>query len=454
MEKSLVKDMTVGTPAKILIKFSIPMLIGNLFQQFYNMVDSIVVGRYVGADALAAVGSTGSLMFLISGLCFGLSAGISVVVSQYFGAKDYDRVKKSFATATYLVVILSVALGLIGIVSDRWLLQLINTPASIINQADMYMKICFAGLLGVASYNGMAGVLRALGDSTTPLIFLIVASVLNVVLDLLFVVVFHWDVAGVAIATIIAQYVSAIGCAIFALKKVKILRMPLAEFKPDPVILKKCLKLGIPAAIQNALVSISLVVLQGVVNRFDEVVIAAQTVVGRIEQLVMQPFMSIGIALSSYAGQNMGAGKIERAKKGFRSAAIIVIAFSLIMLPVMYFGGEYIMRMFTKKEDIEVVVTGVNAIRITCFFYSALGMIFITRNFLNGTGDVNITLAMGATEVIGRVALASVMVNFVSFYGIWWATGLTWTLTSMVGVARYLSGRWKAKTIVNHQALE
>jgi len=184
------------------------------------------------------------------------------------------------------------------------------------------------------------------------------------------------------------------------------------------------------------------------------VVIAAQTVVGRIEQLVMQPFMSIGIALSSYAGQNMGAGKTERAKKGFRSAAIIVIAFSLIMLPVMYFGGEYIMRMFTKKEDIEVVVTGVNAIRITCFFYSALGMIFITRNFLNGTGDVNITLAMGATEVIGRVALASVMVNFVSFYGIWWATGLTWTLTSMVGVARYLSGRWKAKTIVNHQALE
>ncbi|NLC18600.1 MAG: MATE family efflux transporter [Clostridiales bacterium] len=449
MAKSSIRDMTVGSPLKLIIQFSIPMLIGNLFQQFYNMVDSIVVGKFVGKDALAAVGSTASLVFLISGLTFGLSGGISIVIAQYFGAKDYDKVRKSFATATYLVITLALIMSLVGIFSSRFLLELINTPESIINQSDLYMKIIFAGTIGVAVFFGMSGVLRALGDSRTPLKFLILSSIINVVLDLLFVIAFRWDVAGVAIATVIAQIISGICCTVYALKKVKILRMPLKEFVPDLDILKKCLKLGIPVALQNILVSISLVAIQGVVNRFDEVVIAAQTVVARIEQLVLQPFMSVGTALASYAGQNMGAGKSERAKKGYYSATLIIVAFSLLMLPMMYFGGEYFMRLFTKKEDVDVVITGVKAIRITCFFYSAVGMIFITRNFLSGAGDMNIAMLMGITEVICRVLLANILVNFVSFYGIWWATGLTWVLAAAVGIIRYMTGKWKTKAIVN-----
>jgi len=449
MAKSSIRDMTVGSPLKLIIQFSIPMLIGNLFQQFYNMVDSIVVGKFVGKDALAAVGSTASLVFLISGLTFGLSGGISIVIAQYFGAKDYDKVRKSFATATYLVITLALIMSLVGIFSSRFLLELINTPESIINQSDLYMKIIFAGTIGVAVFFGMSGVLRALGDSRTPLKFLILSSIINVVLDLLFVIAFRWDVAGVAIATVIAQIISGICCTVYALKKVKILRMPLKEFVPDLDILKKCLKLGIPVALQNILVSISLVAIQGVVNRFDEVVIAAQTVVARIEQLVLQPFMSVGTALASYAGQNMGAGKSDRAKKGYYSATLIIVAFSLLMLPMMYFGGEYFMRLFTKKEDVDVVITGVKAIRITCFFYSAVGMIFITRNFLSGAGDMNIAMLMGITEVICRVLLANILVNFVSFYGIWWATGLTWVLAAAVGIIRYMTGKWKTKAIVN-----
>jgi len=450
MAKSSIRDMTVGSPLKLIIQFSIPMLIGNLFQQFYNMVDSIVVGKFVGKDALAAVGSTASLVFLISGLTFGLSGGISIVIAQYFGAKDYDKVRKSFATATYLVITLALIMSLVGIFSSRFLLELINTPESIINQSDLYMKIIFAGTIGVAVFFGMSGVLRALGDSRTPLKFLILSSIINVVLDLLFVIAFRWDVAGVAIATVIAQIISGICCTVYALKKVKILRMPLKEFVPDLDILKKCLKLGIPVALQNILVSISLVAIQGVVNRFDEVVIAAQTVVARIEQLVLQPFMSVGTALASYAGQNMGAGKSDRAKKGYYSATLIIVAFSLLMLPMMYFGGEYFMRLFTKKEDVEVVLTGIKAIRITCFFYSAVGMIFITRNFLSGAGDMNIAMLMGITEVICRVLLANILVNYVSFYGIWWATGLTWVLAAVVGIIRYMTGKWKTKAIVNN----
>lgn len=449
MERSITRDLTNGSPAKIILKFSVPMLIGNLFQQLYNIMDSIVVGKFVSSDALAAVGATGSIIFLIFGLSFGLSAGISIVISQYFGAKDYDNVRKAFATATYIIIAASVIMGTIGFFSSHMLLTLLNTPDSIIGQSEIFTKISFAGILGISCYNGMAAVLRALGDSVTPLIFLIMASVLNVILDLIFVVGFHWNVPGVALATTISQILSAVGCTSYALIKVKILRMPLKEFKLDKEILKKCLHLGIPVALQNSFVSISMMALQGVINSFNEVVIAANTVVTRIEQLVLQPGMSVGAALASFAGQNVGAGRLDRAKKGYHSASLIIIIFSLFMLPVMYFGGRYIMMLFTKKEDIEVVLTGVKAIRITCFFYTAVGMIFITRNFLSGTGDINIPMAMGITEMICRVLLANILTLYFSFYGIWWATALNWFITSLVGISRVASGKWKTKSLVH-----
>jgi putative MATE family efflux protein len=449
MEKSITRDMTSGSPAKLILKFSLPMLIGNLFQQFYNMVDSIVVGKFVGSNALAAVGSTGAIIFLIIGLTFGLSAGISIVISQYFGAKDYDKVKKGFATATYIVVGTSLILGIVGFFSSRWLLELLNTRETIIDQSEIYMKITFVGVLGVSCYNGMAAVLRALGDSTTPLKFLVLASLLNVVLDLLFVVVFHWGVPGVAFATIISQIIAAIGCIVYAMAKVKILRMPWKEFKSDKDILKKCLRLGIPVALQNAFISVSVMALQGVINSYSEVIIAAHTVVSRIEQLVLQPGMSIGAALAAFTGQNVGAGRLDRAKKGFKSAVFIILIFSIIMLPIMYFGGGYIMRMFTKQEDVEVVTTGIQAIRITCFFYLAVGLIFVTRNFLSGTGDIKIPMIMGFTEVICRVLFANVLSIYISFYGIWWATGLTWFFTSLIGIFRVASGKWETRSIIH-----
>ena len=448
MQKSLAKDMTSGSPTGILLKFALPMLIGNIFQQVYNMVDSIVVGKFVGSDALAAVGATGSLLFLINGIAFGLTAGISIVISQYYGAKDYDKVRKAFATATYIIIGVALIMGAIGFFSSRWLLELLGTPASIIDDSEIYMKISFAGVLGMTLYNGISGVLRALGDSITPLIFLIVASITNVVLDLVFVVYFHWDIPGVAIATIISQFISATGCIICAYAKVKILHMPLKEFVPEKDIFKKCIKLGFPVAIQNGLISVSMAALQGVVNSYDEVVIAANTVASRIEQLVLQPGSSVGVALAAYAGQNIGAGLIDRVKKGFKSALIIIISFSLLMLPIMYFGGEYIMRWFTKPEDYEVVNTGIIAIRITCFFYTFVGTIFITRNFLSGVGDIKFPLLMGISEVIFRISFVYLFTAWFGFTGIWWATAINWALTAVVGIYRVYSGKWKDKAIV------
>lgn len=450
MEKSITKDMTQGSPAKLILKFSVPMLIGNVFQQLYNIIDSIIVGKFVGSEALAAVGATGSLVFLIIGLSFGLSTGVSIVIGQYFGARDYDNVRKAFATATYLVLGVSILLGVLGFFSSRWLLELLNTPETIIDQSDIFMKITFAGILGITCYNGIAAVLRAFGDSTTPLIFLILACILNILLDLLFVLEYHWDVPGVAFATTISQIVAAISCTIYAMVKVKILHMPWKDFRPDKEILRKCIKLGVPVALQNALVSSSMMALQGVINSYNDVVIAANTVYARIEQLVLQPGMSVGAALAAYTGQNVGAGKLDRVKDGFKASTIILTIFSIAMLPIMYFGGEYVMMLFVdRKEAAEVLVIGVNAIRITSFFYIALGMILVTRNFLSGAGDINVPLIMGFTEVVCRILFAIVLTRMFGFYGIWWATALNWVMTCLVGIVRVYSGKWKTKTIIH-----
>lgn len=448
MSRTITRDMTDGSPAKLILKFSGPMLIGNIFQQLYNMVDSIVVGKFVNKDALAAVGATGSSVFLIFALTFGLSAGIAIVISQYFGAGEYDKVRKSFATAAYMIVIASIIMGVVGYFVSRPILELLGTPAGIIDQSDSYMKISFLGILGVASYNGMSAVLRALGDAVTPLIFLIVASLLNVVLDLLFVIVFHMGVPGVAIATIISQILSGIGCIVYGLMKVKILRMPLKEFKPDREILSRCIRLGIPVALQNSFVSISMMALQFVINGFQETIIAAYTVVNRIEQLVMQPSMSLGAAVASFTGQNIGAGKIDRVKKGIKSSVIIILTFSMVMLPVMYFGSEYIMRLFTKKEDIDVVRYGIEGIRITSLFYSFLGLILVTRNFLSGAGDVKIPMIMGIIEVIVRVGISIYLSGVIGFHGIFWASALTWFVTGIFGSIRVISGKWMNKSII------
>ncbi|WP_246240386.1 MATE family efflux transporter [Anaerocolumna sedimenticola] len=448
MKKTLMNDMTVGNPGSLILRFSIPMLIGNLFQQLYNIVDAIVVGRYNGKDALAAVGTSGPLNYLIFSLALGLSAGISIIISQYFGAKDEEQVKKGFATSAYVIIGASIIMGTLGFLLCRPLLELLNTPENIIGQSVIFMKISSIGVIGVGTYNGIASVLRALGDSVTPLIFLILASIINIILDFIFVASFGWGVAGVAIATTIAQLLAAIGCIIYALINVKILRMSIKEFVPDKHIFKKCISLGVPVALQNSFVSCSNMALWSVINSFGDTIMAAATAANRIEQLILQPGMSVGVAVASFTGQNIGAGNIQRVKKGFNASAKIMIAFSIIMLPVIYFGGGFIMRLFTSKADLEVMRIGVEALRVPCFFYSFVGMIFVSRNLISGAGDVKVPMFMGFTEVVCRVVFANLLSGQFGYKGIWWATGLTWTVTCAVGCARYYSGKWKDKSVI------
>ena len=448
MNRKTITDMTVGSPARHIIKFTLPLLLGNLFQQLYNMVDSIVVGKFVSEDALAAVGACGSTNFLLFSLSSGLAIGIGIIVAQFFGAGDEKNVRNTIANSIYVLWGAAMTVSIIGILFSPALLRLLQTPETVMRDSVIYMRTTCAGILFIATYNGVAAMLRALGDSKTPLYFLILSSIVNVVLDLVFVLGFQWGVFGVAFATIIAQATSAISCIIYAYHKVEYFRLTREQLRMNPQIITNSFKIGVPIALQNSMIAVSCMVLQGVVNTFGETVMAAYTVIGRVEQVVQQPYMSLGSALVTYSGQNIGAGQIDRVRKGFRQGALMVFLFSMSMIPIAFLFGEQIVGVFV--NDPEVIDIGSKAIRITSLCYFGLGMIYVPRSVLNGCGDTGFSLINGITEVICRVAFSVILTSipFIGYWGIWLTTGLTWSLTGVVCVCRYLMGKWSKKAIV------
>lgn len=452
--KKNITDMTTGSPAKHILKFAFPLLIGNLFQQLYNMVDSLVVGNFVGANALAAVGACGSLNFLFFSLSSGLAIGIGIIVAQYFGAGDEKRLRSTIANSIYVLAAAAVIVSLLGILFAPQILKLLSTPDSIIQDSVIYIRTTCAGIVAIAAYNGVAAVLRALGDSKTPLFFLMIASIVNVVLDLVFVLVFDWSVFGVAFATIIAQAVSAISCIIYAYHKVEYFRLTREQLRPNKDIILNSIKLGAPIALQNSLIAISCMVLQSIVNGFGETIVAVYTIIGRIEQIVQQPYSSLSMAVVTFSGQNMGAGKTERVKKGYHQSIIMVLTFSLILLPIAHLFGGQIIGAFVK--DPEVIRIGTTALKINSLCYFGLGMIYIPRAVLNGCGDASFAMLNGITEVICRILYSHVFTRIpaLGYWGIWVTTGATWVSTALICVLRYVSGKWKMKGIRSDAELE
>jgi putative MATE family efflux protein len=448
--KSNIVDMTVGSPVKHILAFALPLFIGNLFQQFYNMVDSLIVGNFVGANALAAVGTCGSMNFLFFSLSSGLAIGIGVIVAQYFGAKDEQNVKITIANSFYVIAIASISVSVIGFIFCPQILRLISTPEELIKDAITYMRVTCVGIFSVALYNGVAAILRALGDSKTPLYFLIFSSVINVVLDLVFVIYFNWAVFGVALATIISQIFSAVASLIYAVKKVPYFKLSKDLLKPNKLIIVRSFKIGTPIALQNSMIAVSCMVLQGVVNSFGPVIMAAYTIISRIEQLVQQPFSSIGMALTTYSGQNMGAGELGRVKKGLHRGTFIVLIFSLAMIPIAYLFGKNIVGFFVKESD--VIDIAYRALRITSLFYFGLGMIYVPRAVLNGCGDTGFAMINGVTEVLCRILYSEILTRIpvIGFWGVWITTGFTWGTTAIVCIIRYKRGKWKTKAIVKN----
>ncbi len=445
MKKNFTTDMTTGSPIKHILKFTLPLLIGNLFQQLYNMVDSIVVGKFVGEDALAAVGSCGSTNFLFFSLGNGLGLGIGVIVSQYFGAGDNRNVRKTIANSYYVLVSTSVIVSIIGVLAAPWLLRLLGTPEDIFHDTLIYMQTTTLGLIAISMYNGVSAILRALGDSKTPLVFLIVACLINVVLDLLFVIVFGWAVFGVALATVIAQAISAITCYMYAYKKIEYFRVGKEEAKMDWSIIGRSFRIGIPLALQNGTIAVSCMVLQGVVNSFGENVMAAYTITIRIESIVQQPYSSLAAAMTTFAGQNAGAGRADRIKKGFRQCVVIVLIFSLALIPLFYAFGESIASIFV--DNTEVIDISARALRVTSLFYFGLGMIYVPRALLNGCGDAAFAILNGLVEVAGRVVFSQIflLIPALGWLAVWLTTGATWAVTGLVCLIRYWTGNWKKR---------
>ncbi len=433
-------DMTVGRPTKLILMFALPMLMGNLFQQFYNLVDCIVVGKYVGENALAAVGATGSVNFLIFSFSNGIGNGIGIVAAQYFGAKEEGKVRKTVANSIYVVGAVGILMSLLGFLLAEPLLQLLDTPVEYVNDSILYMQITCGLSLATIAYNTISALLRALGDSRTPLIFLAVACVVNIVLDLVFVLAFDMEVAGVAIATVIAQTVAAVGSFLYARKKHPYFRPETNERKPDVDIMKRSFSIGVPIAFMSSMIAVSCIVLQWVVNGFGPIVGAANTAISKIEQLVQQPFASLGTALSTYTGQNLGAGKKDRIRQGFAVGVKTVLAISVVMFIVPQFFGRQIISVFVDSK--EVIALGAQALRITSCFYFMLGMIYVTRGVLNGIGDNAFAVLNGVTELGCRVGIAKplTMVPAIGKWGIWLTTGLTWFITGGVSLVRYA---WK-----------
>ncbi|MBR3772643.1 MAG: MATE family efflux transporter [Clostridium sp.] len=442
-----VKDMTKGSTTKHIVLFALPLLLGNLFQQFYNMVDAIVVGRYVGNNALGAVGACGSINFLFFALSSGLGGGIGVMVAQYFGAGDEEKVRKTIGNSVYVIVTMALLVSIIGVVWAPDILKLLETPEVLIKDSTTYLRMTCGALIVVAAYNGVSSILRALGDSKTPLVFLVLGSIINIVFDLVFVLYMDMEVFGVALATVISQCFTACTCFIYAICKVPYFKLTREEMKLEPSLIKNAVKIGVPFSLQNSLIAISCIILQRVVNSFGPVVVGAFTVTSRIEQLVQQPFSSLGLALTTYSGQNVGAGRIDRVKKGMRSATLMALLFSLSMLPLAYLCGESIIRIFVKKDEYTVIEMGVQALKITSLCYFPLGMIYVPRALLNGAGDAGFAMINGISEVICRILFSTVLtrIAIIGYWGIWITSGATWTVTAIVCMIRYFSGVWMRK---------
>ena len=441
--------MTSGNPLVLLAVFSVPLLIGNLFQQAYNLADSAIVGRLIGASALASVGATGSVTFLFFSVCNGISSGGGIITAQFFGAGDDEKVKKAIANSAYLMFTGAIVMGVTAFFAAPSVLRLMGTPEDILPDAITYMRMSCIGVPLIAIYNYASSMLRALGDSRTPLYFLITSCFLNIGMDLFFVGVLKLGVFGAALATIIAQLIAGSGCLLYARIRNPYFQLDREHYRFDKKIAGSAVRLGLPLALQWSMIAISTTVLQSVVNSFGTTAVAAFTSTTRIEQLVQQPFGSLGMALATYSGQNYGALKLDRVKKGFRDSITVMAAFSLVMLAVMQIFGREIVGIFVKEPD--VLALGRSALHLTSFFYIFLGTIYVTRGILNGVGDALFSLINGIIEMVGRITLPIILLRTLhtGVWGIWWTAGLTWMLSAVFCLLRYYSWNRKFRPITS-----
>ncbi len=434
------KDMTSGSPLKLILTFTIPLLIGNVFQQFYSMADTIIVGKIIGATALAAVGTTGPINFLVLGFIIGLTSGFAVITAQYFGAKDFHYLRRSIAAIIKLCIITVISITILSVFSARSLLVMINTPSDIIDDAWSYIVIIFAGIATMVLYNMSSGILRALGDSKTPLFFLILSSLLNIGFDFLFILVFHLGVAGAALATVISQGVSGVLCLIYMIKNYPYLAPEKGDWKSNPAFYWRHLRIGLPMAFQFSITAIGVVVLQGALNLFGSVAIAAFTAATKVEQLVTQPAGSFGVTMANYAGQNLGAGRLDRVRDGVRKCTILTLSFAVAGLIILQLFGTELTNLFVNSSEpayLEILSLSKRYLTLCSLFFPALFLLFVHRNALQGIGRSFMPLMAGVFELVTRVIVAMTLPQVLGFTGICLAGPFAWVSAAALLAVSY-----------------
>lgn len=431
------KDMTKGSPWKLIFYFTIPVLLGNVFQQLYSMVDTIIVGRFVSVEALAAVGSTGSISFLVLGFAMGITGGFGIVISQRFGAGDEEGVRRSVGTSIMLCIIITVALTILSLATSRPLLTLMKTPADIIDDAVLYINIIYIGIFSSMYYNMIASVLRALGDSKTPLYFLLLSSAVNIVLDLVLIITFHMGVAGAAVATVFSQLFSAVLCTFYTARRYPILKLSRHDFKLDRFSSWVHLKVGLPMAFQFSVTAVGVMVLQSALNVFGSEVIASYTAASKVEILVTQPMSSLGTTMATYCGQNLGANRWDRIKKGMNACFAMGLVSILIGMAFNIFGGRWFTSLFMENPTDSILAYSQTYLNTIAVFYVFLACIYIFRNALQGMGDALIPMIGGIGECIARFLVAMILPAFIGYQGVCLASPGAWVLTSIILITRY-----------------
>lgn len=432
----MVQDMTKGSPTKIILLFALPMLAGNIFQQLYNIVDSIVVSHGVGVDAFASVGCTSSMNFFIIGFVMGLCQGFSILVSQYFGAEDIVYLRKSVAMSIYLSVISVIIVAFFAVSCSKGILTLIQTPDIYMEDAVLYSRIVYGCIGCMVFYNLTSSILRALGDSRTPLIAIIISCFVNIGLDLLFVLVFHWGVAGAAIATAIAQ-LAATGFNLFRMKDISQLKLSREDFRLDFPLIKRMVFVGLPMAFQNSVTALGVMTLQGAVNRLGAVYTVAYASGCKIVNIIQQPNATFGMTMATYVGQNLGANQYERIKEGVKKCVLINMILCAVLCCLMFLFANTISSFLIKGGDAEAIAQSAEYIIILSCFLWVLGLLWPYRSALQGMGRTIVPMLSGGLELILRISLVLTLPLIFGFRGVMAAEISAWTGAALMIIINY-----------------
>ena len=441
--------MTIGNEAKLILLFTLPVMAGNFLQQLYNTVDSVIVGQYLGEASLSAVGTCASLTMLFIALSTGLSSGGGVMIAQYYGAKHYADMRRAISTLLIMLLSIGLLLSVVGSVFARPLLRyVLSVPDSLLDEATTYLAIYCLGLVFQCVYNSISYILRALGDSRATMIFLLISSVINVVLDLLFVLSFHWGVAGAAIATVIAQAVSAVCSIVYMTRKYDFMRFTKADFIFDKSMAGVALRMGIPTTIQQCIVSFGNILVQRVVNYCGTSAMAAYVAACRIENYIFVPIMGFNVGMATFTGQNIGAGKLDRVRSGLKKTMLMSLAFSLVMSSIAIIFARPLIGLFGVQD--EALVLGMKHIRFTAPFYLMFALYFCLGGVINGSGDVAVGSAITVSSLLVRVVSAYIMCYalHMGFASVYTAVPIGWVFNLSFAILRYRSGKWKEKALV------